>query len=341
MDEEKNKTIEGGKKITPEPIMKMIWGMWSFRTIHAAVDLEIFTKIEGGVDTSEKIASELKISNGAVERLLNACVSLELLENDENKYVNTSVASEFLVKGKPKYYGDMVIMFGTKDALKDLKEAVLTDSPVIKDLTERMEDTEQAKIFTKAMHSNAMGPAMVLSKKFDFSKYKKLLDLGGGSGAFSIVLSRQYSNLTATVFDLPKVCSVAKGFIKVADMESRVGILDGDFFKDELPEGYDIILISQILHSWSVEENKILLRKVYDSLPNEGVVIINEFLLNEDKTGPLFPALFALNMLVQSDGGNAYTENEIRSWLEEVGFEYLESIKLGGPVTAIVAKKSK
>lgn len=327
------------EKITPEPIMKMIWGMWSFRTLYAAVDLEIFTKIDNGLNTSEKIAIELDTKNETVERILNACVTLELLNKDDEIYNNTSVASEFLVKGKQEYYGDMVIMFGTKDALKDLKEAVLTSSPVIKGLTERMEDTEQAKIFTRAMHNNAMGPAMVLSKKFDFSKYRKLLDLGGGSGAFSIVLSKQYPNLTATVFDLPNVCSVAKEFIKEADIESRVEILDGDFFKDELPKDYDIVLLSQILHSWSVEENKTLLKKVYDCLPENGILIINEFLLNENKTGPLFPALFALNMLVQSEGGNAYTEGEIKGWLEDVGFEYIETIKLTGPVTALVVKK--
>jgi len=331
--------MEDEIKITPEPIMKIIWGMWSYRTIYAAVDLEIFTKINDGLNTSEKLANELDTKKDFIERLLNACVTLKLLNKSDEAYSNSPVVEEFLVKGKPKYYGDMVIMFGTKDALKNLKESILKGSPVITGLTERMEDTEQAKIFTRAMHNNAMGPAMMLSKKFDFSKYDKLLDLGGGSGAFSIVLAREYPNLTATVFDLSKVCDVAKEFIKEANMESKVKLLEGDFFKDELPKDNDIVLLSQIMHSWSKEENKELLRRVYNSLSKDGIIIINEFLLENDKTGPLFPALFSLNMLVQSEGGRAYTNQEIKELLEEVGFTYQESIHLTGPVTSIIARK--
>lgn len=327
------------EKITREPIMKIIWGMWSFRTLYAAIDLEVFTKIDNGSNTSEKIAIELKTKKRAVERLLNACVSLNLLTKDNETYNNTPETNQFLVKGKPSYYGDMMIMNSKGDSLKNLEKAILTNSPINIDISKRMDDKEHAKTFTRAMHNNAVGPAMVLSKKLNLSKSKKLLDLGGGSGAFSIILTKQYQNLSATVFDLPNVCSVAEEYIKEANLQSRVSTFKGDFFKDEFPKDHDSILLSQILHSFGKEENKTLLKKAYDYLPKGGVIIINEFLLNEDKTGPLFPALFALNMLVQSDNGNAYTESEIKDWLKDVGFEHLETIPLTGPVSSIVGRK--
>jgi ubiquinone/menaquinone biosynthesis C-methylase UbiE len=328
------------EKITPEPIMKIMWGKWSSRALHTAVDLEIFTKISEGANTIEKVSNELNIEKRPAEILLNACTALNLLTKEGEEYKNTQEAEKFLVKGKPSYYGDMVLMLGSGfENWENLKQVILTNSPSSeKGLAKRMEDPKQAEIFTKAMHNNAVGPAMLLSKKFDFSRFKKLLDLGGGSGAFSIILTKEYTNLEATVFELPNVCKVAERYIQEAKAE-RVKTFSGNFLKDEFPENHDIVLLSQIIHSWGAEENKTLLKKVYESLPKEGVIIINEFLLNKDKTGPLFPALFALNMLNGSENGNAYTAEEIKSWLEETGFQYLETIKLTGPISSIISKK--
>ena len=328
-------------EITPEPIMKIVSGAWLTQTLYVAVDLEIFTKIAEGENTIEKIAHDLNIEKRPAEMLLNACVALDLLVKNGGEYGNTPIADKFLVKEKPNYYGDMVELFGIRDFndWMNLKQAILTNSPIKNNLSKRMEDIEHAKQFTKAMHNNSVGPATVLSKKFDFSNFTSLLDLGGGSGAYPIILTKQYPNLNAIVFDVPNVCSVAEEYIKKERAEAKVSTIAGDFFKDEFPKGHDVVLLSQILHSWGIEENKILLSKVYDYLPKKGAIIINEFLLNDDKTGPLFPALFTLNMLISSEKGNSYTEREIKDWLKDTGFKHLETIKLTGPITSIIAKK--
>jgi len=330
------------KKLTPEPIMRIMNGAWLAQILHTAVDLEVFTKIEEEENTVGKIANALSIEKRPAEMLLNACVASELLIKKGGEYKNTLLAEQFLVKDKPGYYGDMVLMLGSKESesWKNLKQAVLNNSPTSSMLRERMKDEEDARSFIKAMHNNAVGPATVLSKKFDFSGFKKLLDLGGGSGAYPIILTKEYPNLTATVFDFPNVCSVANEYIEKADAKSRAGTFVGDFFKDEFPKDYDAVLLSQILHSFSAEENKTLLKKVYDYLPKNGVIIINEFLLNEEKTGPLFPALFALTMLTSSEKGNSYTGEEIKDWLKDAGFEDLETIKLTGPVSAVIGRKN-
>jgi len=331
--------MEKNEEITPEPIMNIMWGRWAFSVLYTSVELEIYTKISQGINTSKQIADKLNSKEEGVKRLLNACVALKLLIKDKETYANSPESNQFLVKDRPAYYGDMIIMNGKRNSLNNLKDAILTGSPTKESLKKRMENIEQAKIFTRAMHNNAVGPAIALSKKFDFSKYKKLLDLGGGSGAFSITLTKQYPNLTAIVFDLEKVCEVAKEYIEKTNSKDKVKTIVGDFFSDKFPKDIDIVLLSQIMHSWSIEENKKLLKKVYDSLPKEGAVIINEFLLDEDKTGPLYPTLFALNMFVQSAGGNSYTKSEVKNMLKEVGFHYLETIHLTGPITSIIAKK--
>jgi len=332
---------EKNDKITSEPIMKIMSGTWLAQTLHVAVDLGMFTKIAKGNSTVEKIAKDLSIEKRPAEMLLNACVALSLLVKNGETYGNTPVADKFLVKNSPDYYGDMISLFGVRDVngWANLKQAVLTNSITKDTLPKRMEDIALAKQFTKAMHSNSVEPAIILSKKFNFSNFTKLLDLGGGSGAYPIILTKQYSNLTATVFDFPNVCSIAKEFIKKEGVESKVNTFNGNFFKDDFPKDHDIILLSQIFHSWGTEENKNLLKKVYDYLPENGMVIINEFLLNEEKTGPLFSALFALNMLIASKKGNTYTEEEIKSWLKDAGFEYQETIPLTGTTTSIIARK--
>ncbi len=321
--------------------MKIMTGIWLAQTLYVAVDLEIFTKIALGKNNVEQIAKDLGIDKSPVERILNVCVASDLLTKENNIYKNNEISERFLVKNKPSYYGDFVLMAGKKEnqSWGNLKQSVLNNSPMADALKERMQDSEDAKMFIKAMHNNAIGSANVLSKKFDFSKFTKLLDVGGGSGAYSITLTKEYSNLQAIVFDLPNVCSVANEFIENLNARSKVSIFEGDFFKDEFPKGSDVVLLSQILHSYNEEENKILLKKIYDYLPENGILIINEFLLNEDKSGPLFPALFALAMLINSENGNSYTENEITSWLSEIGFKDFKTIKLSGPVIAIVGKK--
>jgi len=331
--------MEEEKKITPEPIMNIMWGRWAFSVLYTSVELEIYTKVSQGINTIKKISKELNIKEEGIKRLLNACVALKLLNKNEEIYSNASESNQFLVKEKPSYYGDMIIMHGKRNSLEHLKDFILNESQNREVLKERMQDTEQAKIFTRAMHNNAVGPAMILSKKFDFSKHKRILDLGGGSGAYSITLTKEYPNLVAIVFDLENVCEVAKEYIEKTNSKDKVKTIVGDFFKDNFPKEIDIVLLSQILHSWSIEKNQELLKKAYNALPKDGIVIINDFLLNEDKTSPLYPTLFALNMFTRSKEGNAYTESEVKDMLKNAGFKHLETIHLTGPVSSIIARK--
>lgn len=327
--------------LTPAPLMKMAQeALWSARTLAVATELEIFTRIDQGKNTIKLIAEDLSIEERPIEMLLNACVSLELLTKNEGSYENTPISSVFLVKGKSSYYGDMIVMTGTgmSNNWANLKQCILTNSPAAGDLSEHLANTETAKEFTRAMHNNAVAPARVLSEKIDFSEYSHLLDLGGGSGVYSIILTKKYSNLKATVFELPFVCEITKEFVE-KEKADKVETVVGDYLKDSLANDFDVALLSQVLHAHSIEDCKFLLKKIYNDMKIGGLVIVNEFLLNENKTGPKFPALFALNMLLISKSGNSYTASEISSWLEEAGFKEIKSMPLAGPVTTITAKK--
>lgn len=329
--------------LTPEPLMKMVNGAWVAKTLTVAAELDIFTIIaESGPLGTEEIAEKVKIQIRPAEMLLNACVSLGLLEKGGKKYRNASVTDKFMVKGKPAYFGDIIIMLGTReyDAWSKMKEAVLANEPISPDIVGLTATSESARQFTKAMHNNAIAPAIALSSLTDFSRFTCLLDLGGGSGAYSIIITKKYPALKAIVFDFPYVCEVSQEYIEKMGASSNVTTHSGNFWTNEFPEGADIILLGQVIHSFNEEKNRTLLQKIHDYLPKGGMLIITEFLLNEDKTGPAFAALFGLNMLIASQDGKAYTEKEIRQLLQNAGFLDIKSqVPFSGPHSVIYGIK--
>jgi len=165
----------------------------------------------------------------------------------------------------------------------------------------------------------------------DLRPFKAMLDVRGGSGAYDIELCRRYPHLRATVYDLPFVTEIAAGKIKAAGVSDRIQTIGGDFFADvSYPAGHDAVLLSMILHDWSVPRNRQILRKCYEALPSGGVIVISELLVNDDKTGPAPAALMSLNMLIETEGRN-YTPAEYTAWLEEIGFRDMRTVWFDAP----------
>lgn len=321
-------------KITIEPISSITTNLWKFRVLSAAIKLNVFDILEDVQDIKE-IADELKINIDSLQRLLNALVAMDFLEKKDESYLNKPISSKFLVKSSSEYYGNFILMNEESDSSwKELDKVIKTGSPVTGNNRGRL----AKEGFTRAMHNNAQAPAKALSKLIDFSNRTHLLDIGSGSGAFSIILTNKFDNLKATAIEHPAVCKTIKEYVEKEGDLNKINILEGDYFEVEFPV-HDVALFGQIFHSNSIDQNKFLLKKVYKKIEKDGIVIITEFLLNEDKTSPLFPALFSLNMLKQTKGGRAYTFSEIKSWLKDIDFKNIEKHHLVGPHTAIVAYK--
>lgn len=323
------------KKITTvEPLASLTTNMWKFRVLAASLKLNVFDVVQD-VHGLKEITHELKLEIDPLERLLNALVAMELLEKKEDSYFNNPISAKFLVKTSKAYYGDFILMNeGMDDSWKELDDVIRTNSPVDGNNRERL----AREVFTRGMHSNAQAPANALSHFIDFGDKKHLLDIGGGSGAFSIILTNNYDNLKATVNEQPAVCKTVREYVDKEGNKDKIDILDGDYFKVEFPV-HDVALFAQIFHTNSVDQNNFLLNKVYEKMEDNGMVIITEFLLDEDRTGPLFSTLFNLNMLKQTKNGMAYTFSQIKSWLEDTGFANVEKQRLVGPHTVITAYK--
>jgi predicted O-methyltransferase YrrM len=238
--------------------------------------------------------------------LITGCASLGLLERDGEQYVNSALADEFLVRGRPYYFGGFVQMLDRRlyPGWDKLVQALHANRPTTWDPDSQEslfdgEDPNMLALFWEAMHSLSTFTARSLGMAIDLSGVSRLLDVGGGSGAYDIELCRRYPHLRATVFDLPFVTDIAARKVEEAALSDRIATMGGDFFSAPLPGGHDAVLLSMILHDWNEEQDREILRTCYEALPNEGTIIISELLVNDEKRGPPAAALMSLNMLIE------------------------------------------
>jgi hypothetical protein len=298
--------------------------------------------------TAGGLAEALAIEERPAEMLLTGCAALGLLVKHEGRYVNSPTAEEFLVRGKPDYFGGWVQMLDQRlyPGWGRLTDAIRTNRPTTWDPDRQSslfdgEDPRLLAVFWEAMHALSTFTARALGQAVDLSGARRLLDVGGGSGAFDIELCRLYPDLTATVYDLPKVVDIAAGKIAAAGLPQRIGTVAGDFFADpSLPGGHDTILLSMILHDWAEDRCRAILRKCWAALPSGGQVVIAELLVNDARTGPPAAALMSLNMLVETEGRN-YTPAEYGAWLGDLGFRDVRTtwFEAAGANGAVVGRK--
>ena len=323
--------------LTPIPLMQMISGFWVSKTLAASLDLDLFTKLSGrGADAGE-LAELLGIHSRPAKMLLSGCAALGLLEKREGRCYNSPLAEEFLVQGKPYYFGGVISMLDRRlylpwnkltEALKTNRAQTWGEHPGIFEAISA--DPGGQRLFTGAMHSFSVQSGKAVAAAFDFSLYTRLLDVGGGSGAYCIEAARCYPHLRAVVFDIPPALEIAKEKIAEAGFSDRISAHAGDFFSEPLPRGSDVILLSMILHDWGPEKNRMILEKCFDALPSGGALIVSELMMDDDKTGPVPAALMSLNMLIETEGRN-YTWAEYTGWLDETGFRQIQRIPLHSP----------
>jgi ubiquinone/menaquinone biosynthesis C-methylase UbiE/DNA-binding transcriptional ArsR family regulator len=304
----------GGTKMVHNDLAglrKLYLGFISSRVILTTNNLMIFDNLKKA-SSAKEIARKLKIDPRATEILLDALTGIGLVSKSrDGRYRNTPVSNRYLVKGHRLYQGDIIKHASTMwQNFSALDEVVMTGRPA-----RRGFDHES---FIMGMHNLTVPRTESLIKAVGLKGVKTVLDLGGGPGTNAIAIAKK--GVKATVFDLPGTIKIAK---KVARHEGVKGIrfIDGDFHVDSIGSGYDLILLSQIFHAFSAEENIALLHKCKTAVNLGGRVVIQEFPINETRTAPPHSALFSVNMLVGTEKGRCYSPKEMKRWLAETGFK--------------------
>ena len=300
-------------------------GFMAARTLAVALELRLFTHLAGTESSLTQIASTLGLAERAAARLLYACAALGLVRVSTGGCRNTPLAETYLVEGRPTFIGGYLQMFDTLGyhRWEQMRTALQHNAPVdalYHPYHDLAEDTSAARAFHTAQHAGSLSLGHALARHIDFRPFHCLLDLGGGSGAYTIEILRRYPHLEAIVFDLPEVCRIAEEALRQARLAEQTHTMAGDYERDPLPSGPDVVLWSGNLHASSPTRCAQVLRKVFALLPPGGTLLIHDYLLDDTRTGPLIPALLALHLTLVSEDGQVYSGAEVCTLLAQAGF---------------------
>lgn len=337
--------------VTPEKIMQIGMGFWPAKTLLSAVELGVFTALAKGPMTGAELEKALGLHPRGTYDLLDTLVALGLLERDGDgaagRYRNTAETAAFLVKTDPGYLGGFLDMANARlyRFWGDLTEALKTGKPQneVKHngkpmFDELYADPARLEQFMEAMTGISAGNFMALAQKFDFSRFKTLVDIGGATGQLSCIVAAAHPHLACTSCDLDVVKPIAEKKIKERGMSDRVKAGVVDFFKDEFPKA-DVITMGMILHDWNLADKKMLIAKAYRALPEGGALVAVENIIDDARRQNAFGLMMSLNMLVEFGEAFDFTGAQYAEWCREAGFTRCEIVPLAGPASAAVAYK--
>ncbi|NLI34250.1 MAG: SAM-dependent methyltransferase [Deltaproteobacteria bacterium] len=316
--------------VRPGRILEISGSYWKTCTLHAAVKLGVFTAIGSRMITAEDLAGEMNVDSRALEMLLNALSAMDLLEKNENLFKNTAEASIFLEKSSPAYVGYMIMHHHhLMDSWLRLDSAVTTGKPVRSRATHS--DAEWRESFLMGMYNLAMSIAPRIAELIDLQNRRHFLDLGGGPGTYAIHFCLKNPHLNATIYDLPSTEPFAASTIRRFGLQDRVRFESGDYLREEIKGSFDVVWLSQILHGEGPEACQMIIDRAVGAVEPGGLIFVHDFILNNSMDGPLFPALFSLNMLLGTPDGQSYSEEQIRNMLKRAGVKEIRRIPFQGP----------
>jgi hypothetical protein len=323
-------------------LLQLSGGYWSACALHAGVKLDFFSALDGTAQTAEEIAALRNCDKRGAAMLLDALTALNLLEKNGTVYNSTSFAVSTLSKASPGYMGHIIMHHHHLMAgWARLYEAVQSGGP-IRERVAHGNDEFVRESFLMGMFNLASMLAPRIAHFIDLSGCSRLLDLGGGPGTYAIHFCLANPELSAVVYDLPTTRTFAEKTIECFDLSERISFTAGDYHADPVPTGFDAAWLSQILHADGPEACAALLRTAVAALNPSGVLIVQEFILNDAKDGPSFPALFSLNMLLGTDAGQSYSEGELTTMMIAAGLSDVHrySLELPNGVGMLMGRKA-
>jgi ubiquinone/menaquinone biosynthesis C-methylase UbiE len=305
--------------VTPEPIREIANAFQRSRILLTGYELGIFGALDNRRESSQDVARRLGTDWRATDRLMNALGAIGLLVKEEDRFRNSPSALRFLLPSSPDYMSGLMHTVHLWDTWSTLTEAVRLGTLVPAPKQRRADPIVWTEAFIAAMNDRARKQAPVVAAQMDLKEGMRVLDVGGGSGAFAVAFVRAKRGVTATVFDLPNVLPLTERYVSEEGLLERIELVAGDYTTDELPGEYHLVFLSAIIHSNSPDQNRKLVRKCARALKPEGSLVVQDFIMDESRTDPPAGAFFALNMLVGTPSGDTYTESEIRDWMKEAG----------------------
>jgi len=320
---------------TPESLLAVTRGFMEARVVLTAVELDLFTLLSRSPTSLEELISALKTTSRGTAILLDALAGMGLLIKRDDRYTCPEEIARLLSADSPATVLPMAkhaaSLWGRWSELTNIVREGAADRPPAV-----FEDKEELAAFIGAMHVVAKRFAETVAAQVQAGASTNLLDIGGATATYAEAFLRQYPRMRATVFDRPPVIELARKRLADTGLMDRLTLVPGDFYTDELPDGHDLALLSAIIHQNSPEQNLDLYKKVFRALTPGGRILIRDHVMSSDRTQPRDGALFAVNMLVATSGGNCYTFEEIQDSLRAAGFTPIRLLQSGEMMNALV-----
>lgn len=321
---------------SPETILGLAQGFMECRIFQTAAELNLFTILDQTPLSAAEVAARISGDARALAVLLDALVAMGLLVKIGQAYECKGDAARMLSDQAPQTILPMVLHMASLWKRWSRLTDIVKGGGASDDEFDFTRDADELKAFIGAMHSIGAPMAKRIVEATNPGDSRALLDVGGGSGTYTIAFLRAVSGMHATLFDLPEVIEMARERLKNEGLLDRVTLVPGSFYLQEFPEGHDLAIISAIIHSNSFEENLELYRKVFRALRRGGRILVRDYVMSPDRTWPRDGTVFAINMLVGTTGGGTYTYDEIETGLRQAGFEKIRLLLQGEHMDAVV-----
>ncbi|HEY5522757.1 MAG TPA: methyltransferase [Desulfuromonadaceae bacterium] len=311
----------------PAELLQLSGGYWSACALHAGVKLDLFSH----AGTTSELAQATASDERGLEMLLNALTALGLMEKEGDRYAATTFAAEYLSRTSPRYLGYIIMHHHHLMAgWSRLDESVRSGSPLRGRVSHDGDESERES-FEMGMFNLAMLIAPRIVSSVDLQGRRRLLDLGGGPGTYAIHFCQANPQLTATVYDLPTTRPFAEKTIVSFGLSDRITFKEGDFISDDVPVGFDVAWLSHILHGEGPEGCAVTLRRAVAALEPGGMLMVQEFILDDNMDSPLHPALFSLNMLLGTPQGRSYSQRQLVEMMTAAGVGSIRRLALDLP----------
>ncbi len=332
--------------LTPEKILHLGMAFWESKTLLSAVELEVFTILATDPMDAETLRKRLDLHERSALDFFDALVALGMLDRHDGLYSNTPETDLFLDKAKPSYIGGFLAMVNDRlyGFWGSLTEGLKTGRPQneAKNGGNFFEilygDPAKLSSFMQAMTGISMGSSKAIAQKFPWKNHRTLIDIGSAQGGLVVEVGKAHSHITGGGFDLPVTGPIFEKYVASFGLGDRFKFIPGDFFADDLPSA-DVLSMGHILHDWDLAQKKTLIQKAYDALPDGGVLLVFEGIIDDERRKNAFGLLMSLNMLIELPGGFDYTGADCCRWMKEAGFRETRVEHLAGPESMVVGTK--
>jgi len=310
-------------------IWKILSGFQPSLVLMTANQLGIFDQISNSPASAQQVAKALKLSQRGTERLLNALSGLDIISKDKDQFHLSKSSRSYLSESGDHSLKNIISVYSQQLSIwKKMPEFVKSGKPIQDFMQVLDKDSRMARGFIDGMHKKGMQATWLIARKIPVGEARRLLDVGGGPGTYTLEWAKIHNNLHGTIFDIPSVVNITKEYIKRYHLEDRIKTKAGDFIKDDLGDGYDLILLANILHLYDAETGRNLVKKAFKALQPGGRILVHGFCTDEDQTGPIEDVLFGLGMALFYEGGASHSIREKISWLEDAGLTDIRHFRI-------------